>query len=191
MWTPGDRLPAHPLEGCTAATEGDRVWLVWYTRSRSGTYLTRTTPSTGEVISHLSPVHQPDGSAVRGNRAVLVRQAHHRRPVELTRAEFDGTTWTVTDRRDDGGILDRPSFTVRAAAYRGKPVVHIHVEASAAVSCRSRTTPESPCSICMFDLKAADGALGSTQKYVQTCYREFRGLAEGVLARAQELGDSE
>ncbi|MBU6529752.1 ParA family protein [Streptomyces mayonensis] len=39
----------------------------------------------------------------------------------------------------------------------------------------------------MFDLKAADGALGSTQKYVQTCYREFRGLAEGVLARAEEL----
>ncbi|QNE78220.1 AAA family ATPase [Streptomyces finlayi] len=39
----------------------------------------------------------------------------------------------------------------------------------------------------MFDLKAADGALGSTQKYVQTCYREFRGLAEGVLARTEEL----
>jgi hypothetical protein len=38
----------------------------------------------------------------------------------------------------------------------------------------------------MFDLKAADGALGSTQKYVQTCYREFRGLAEGVLARTEE-----
>ncbi|MFD6321732.1 hypothetical protein ACFWOL_02430 [Streptomyces sp. NPDC058442] len=40
----------------------------------------------------------------------------------------------------------------------------------------------------MCDLKAADGALGSTQKYVQTCYREFRSLAEGVLARTQELG---
>ncbi|WP_307792436.1 ParA family protein [Streptomyces verrucosisporus] len=39
----------------------------------------------------------------------------------------------------------------------------------------------------MFDLKAADGALGSTQKYVQTCYREFRGLAEKVLARTEEL----
>ncbi|MFP8884147.1 ParA family protein [Streptomyces mangrovi] len=39
----------------------------------------------------------------------------------------------------------------------------------------------------MFDLKAADGALGSTQKYVQTCYREFRGLAEKVLARMEEL----
>ncbi|MEU2246164.1 AAA family ATPase [Streptomyces sp. NPDC019224] len=40
----------------------------------------------------------------------------------------------------------------------------------------------------MFDLKAADGALGSTQKYVQTCYREFHGLAEGVLARTGEPG---
>lgn len=39
----------------------------------------------------------------------------------------------------------------------------------------------------MFDLKPADGALGSTQKYVQTCYREIRGLAEGVLARTEEL----
>jgi chromosome partitioning protein len=37
----------------------------------------------------------------------------------------------------------------------------------------------------MFDLKAADGALGSTQKYVQTCYREFRGLAVNVLRRAE------
>ncbi|MEU8506463.1 hypothetical protein AB0C40_17405 [Streptomyces brevispora] len=39
----------------------------------------------------------------------------------------------------------------------------------------------------MFDLKAADGARGTTQKYVQTCYREFRGLAEGVLARTEGL----
>jgi chromosome partitioning protein len=36
----------------------------------------------------------------------------------------------------------------------------------------------------MFELKAADGALGSTQKYVQTCYHEFRALAENVLRRA-------
>jgi hypothetical protein len=35
----------------------------------------------------------------------------------------------------------------------------------------------------MFDLRPADGALGSTQKYVQTCFREFRFLAEAVLAR--------
>jgi cellulose biosynthesis protein BcsQ len=37
----------------------------------------------------------------------------------------------------------------------------------------------------MFDLKAADGALGSTQKYVQTCYREFRDLAGSVLERLE------
>lgn len=98
-WAPGGRLPAHPLGGCTAATEGDQVWLVWYTHSRSGTFLTRITPSTGEVTSHPSPVHQPDGFAVRGDRAVLTRRDHNRRTVELTRAEFDGTTWTATDRR--------------------------------------------------------------------------------------------
>ncbi|MER0242363.1 AAA family ATPase [Streptomyces sp. HSW2009] len=39
----------------------------------------------------------------------------------------------------------------------------------------------------MFDLKAADGALGSTQTYVQTCYREFRDLAESVLRRVDEV----
>ena len=98
-WGPGDRLPAQPLEGCTAATEDDRVWLVWYTHSRSGTFLTRVTPSTGEVTSHRSPVHQPDGFAVRGDRAVLTRRDHNRRTVELTRAAFDGTTWTATERR--------------------------------------------------------------------------------------------
>ncbi|RPK94375.1 MULTISPECIES: AAA family ATPase [Streptomyces] len=38
----------------------------------------------------------------------------------------------------------------------------------------------------MFELKAADGALGSTQKYVQTCYKEFRGLAESVLDRVAD-----
>ncbi|MET8541086.1 AAA family ATPase [Kitasatospora sp. NPDC004799] len=37
----------------------------------------------------------------------------------------------------------------------------------------------------MFDLKAADGALGSTQKYVQTCYQEFRVLAEEIMARLE------
>lgn len=35
----------------------------------------------------------------------------------------------------------------------------------------------------MFDLRAGDGALGSTQKYVQVCYQEFRHLAEEVLER--------
>ncbi|MFI9580304.1 ParA family protein [Streptomyces sp. NPDC052236] len=38
----------------------------------------------------------------------------------------------------------------------------------------------------MFELKTADGALGSTQKYVQICYREFRGLAQNILQRASD-----
>jgi len=33
----------------------------------------------------------------------------------------------------------------------------------------------------MFDLRAADGALGSTGRFVQTCEQEFRQLARGVL----------
>ncbi|MGW3359523.1 hypothetical protein ACWDFL_29575 [Streptomyces bungoensis] len=99
-WTPEGRLPDHPLEGCTAATEGEQVWLVWYSgSSRGGTFLTRITPSTGDVASYPSPVPAPDGFAVRGNRAVLTRRNHNKRSVELFRAEFDGSTWAVTSRR--------------------------------------------------------------------------------------------
>ncbi|WP_049570816.1 ParA family protein [Streptomyces sp. SBT349] len=43
----------------------------------------------------------------------------------------------------------------------------------------------------MFDLKPADGALGSTQKYVQTCFREFRGLAEEIATRLATRGPEE
>lgn len=39
----------------------------------------------------------------------------------------------------------------------------------------------------MFDLKAADGALGSTQTYVSKCRAEFRQLAESVLERLAEV----
>jgi cellulose biosynthesis protein BcsQ len=35
----------------------------------------------------------------------------------------------------------------------------------------------------MFDLRAADGAIGSTQRYVQVCLQEFRELAREVLGR--------
>lgn len=35
----------------------------------------------------------------------------------------------------------------------------------------------------MFDLKTADGAIGSTQRYVQVCFSEFRALAREVLTR--------
>jgi len=99
-WAPRGRLPDAPLEGCTSATEGDRVWLVWYSgSSRGGTFLTRITPSTGEVTSWRSPVHDPDGFAVRGNRAVLTKREHNRRSTEVVRAELVGTVWSVTCRR--------------------------------------------------------------------------------------------
>ncbi|MEV6756956.1 hypothetical protein [Streptomyces sp. NPDC051214] len=97
-WTPRGRLPDHPLEGCTAATENERVWLVWYAGGRSGTFLTRITPSTGDVVSYPSPVRDPDGFAVRGDRAILTRRVHNKRSVELTRAELSGGAWTVTGR---------------------------------------------------------------------------------------------
>lgn len=98
-WAPKGRLPDHPLEGCTAATENEQVWLVWYSgSSRGGTFLTRITPSTGDVASYRSPVPAPDGFAVRGNRAVLTRRDHNKRSVELIRAELNGTTWLVTGR---------------------------------------------------------------------------------------------
>ncbi|MFK0255650.1 hypothetical protein [Streptomyces sp. NPDC090445] len=100
-WTPKGRLPDHPLQGCTAATEGERVWLVWYSGSsdKGGTFLTRITPSTGDVTSYRSPVPRPDGLAVRGNRAVLTQRDHNKRSVELVRAELTGDTWAVTSRR--------------------------------------------------------------------------------------------
>ncbi|MCX5535138.1 hypothetical protein OG785_31875 [Streptomyces sp. NBC_00006] len=99
-WTPRGRLPDHPLEGCTAATEYGHVWLVWYSgNSEGGTFLTRITPSTGDVASYPSPVPDPDGLAIRGNRAVLTRRHHNKRSVDLIRAELDGTTWTVTSHR--------------------------------------------------------------------------------------------
>ncbi|MFJ6609195.1 hypothetical protein ACIQPT_02860 [Streptomyces sp. NPDC091289] len=99
-WSPGGRLPDHPLQGCTAATEDDRVWLVWSSAGfrKGGTFLTRITPSTGAVTSYPSPVTRVDGFAVRGDRAVFTRRDHNKRTTELVRAELDGDTWTVTGR---------------------------------------------------------------------------------------------
>ncbi|MFK4066498.1 hypothetical protein [Streptomyces sp. NPDC029674] len=99
-WAPDGRLPDHPLQGCTAATESEHVWLVWYSgSSRGGTFLTRITPSSGDVTSWPSPVPAPDGFACRGRRAVFTRRDHNMRSVELVRAELNGATWAVTDRR--------------------------------------------------------------------------------------------
>ncbi|MFH9116293.1 hypothetical protein [Streptomyces globisporus] len=84
-WAPDGRLPDHPLQGCTAATEDDRVWLVWYPgSSRGGTYLTQITPATGAVTSYRSPLQQPDGFAFRGNRAVFTRRDHNKRAAALS-----------------------------------------------------------------------------------------------------------
>ncbi|WP_405976036.1 hypothetical protein OG496_52065 [Streptomyces sp. NBC_00988] len=99
IWAPEGRLPDRPLHGCTAATEGDRVWLIWYSGTRrGGTFLTRITPSTGEVSSWPSPVPQPDGFAVRGDRAVLTKRDHNEPTTEVVRAELRGDTWSVTER---------------------------------------------------------------------------------------------
>ena len=39
----------------------------------------------------------------------------------------------------------------------------------------------------MFDLRAADGAVGSTSRFVQVCHREFRDLSTEVLRRIGPL----
>lgn len=39
----------------------------------------------------------------------------------------------------------------------------------------------------MFDLRAADGALGSTQQYVQKCRLDFEDLTEKILARLKRV----
>ncbi|MEU6661927.1 hypothetical protein [Streptomyces sp. NPDC046821] len=96
VWLPKRRLPDFPLQGCTGATEGDRVWLAWYPAGR--TYLTRITPSGDDVTSFPSPVPSPDGLAVRDDRAVLTVRHHNRRSVDVVRARLAGDGWTVTSR---------------------------------------------------------------------------------------------
>lgn len=43
----------------------------------------------------------------------------------------------------------------------------------------------------MFDLRSADGAIGSTQAYVQRCYLEFKTLAERIVERLNRVTDGE
>ncbi|MEV4711531.1 ParA family protein [Micromonospora sp. NPDC049374] len=40
----------------------------------------------------------------------------------------------------------------------------------------------------MFDLRSADGALGSTQTLVQRCYQDFESLSQKLLARLDDVG---
>jgi hypothetical protein len=99
-WAPDGRLPEWPLAGFSAATEGDQVWLAWYSRpGEGGTFLTRITPVTGEVTSWPSPVQSPDGLAVRGHRAILTRRDHNKGSIEVTRAELVDGSWTAADRQ--------------------------------------------------------------------------------------------
>ncbi|GAB3440067.1 ATP-binding protein [Actinophytocola sediminis] len=42
----------------------------------------------------------------------------------------DGTLLALTDNRDNGKIIDRPSLVVCKATFKGKSIVHIRVEAS-------------------------------------------------------------
>ncbi|MBV7674018.1 putative DNA binding domain-containing protein [Streptomyces halstedii] len=71
----------------------------------------------------------------KGGGDILVGVADDGTPLDGVDAG-DRALLALTDLRDDGRILDRPSFTVQAAVYRGKTVVHIHVEASAALPVR-------------------------------------------------------
>ena len=67
--------------------------------------------------------------AGKGGGDILIGVSEDGNPVDGVDTG-DRALLALTDLRDDGRLLDRPSFTVRAAVYRGKPVVHIHVEAS-------------------------------------------------------------
>jgi ATP-dependent DNA helicase RecG len=68
--------------------------------------------------------------AGRGGGHVLIGVADDGRPVRGVNTS-DKELLKLTELRDDGRILDRPSMTVEAAIYAGEPVIHIRVEASA------------------------------------------------------------
>lgn len=73
--------------------------------------------------------------AGRGGGDILIGVDDHGRPVDGVDTS-DTALRALTDLRDDGRILDRPSLTVQAAQYQGHSVIHIHVEASAALPVR-------------------------------------------------------
>ncbi|MFJ8163606.1 hypothetical protein ACIRBY_22150 [Streptomyces sp. NPDC096136] len=112
-WGPQRRLPSDPLQGLTAATERDAVWLAWY--SHEGNYLSRVTPATGEVTTFRSPERGVDGLAVRGGRAVLSRRDHGKASATLTRAELVDGTWTAA-----AGIRLRLPGPVRMRCGQGR-----------------------------------------------------------------------
>ncbi|GAA4244378.1 hypothetical protein [Dactylosporangium darangshiense] len=109
LWAPNGRLPEWPLAGFSAATDGDQVWLAWYSRpGAGGTFLTRITPATGEVTSWPCPVEAPDGLAVRGHHAILTRRVHNKNSTAVTRAELVDGSWATTERQ----IVETPGPVV-------------------------------------------------------------------------------
>jgi ATP-dependent DNA helicase RecG len=65
----------------------------------------------------------------RGGGDLLIGVADSGVPVDDVDVS-DRALLMLTEFRDDGRILDRPSITVDVATYRGKRVIHVHVEAS-------------------------------------------------------------
>jgi ATP-dependent DNA helicase RecG len=65
----------------------------------------------------------------RGGGDILIGVNDKGQPVEGVDTS-DRALLQLTDLRDDGRILDRPSLTVEPAIYRGKPVIFLHVTAS-------------------------------------------------------------
>lgn len=67
--------------------------------------------------------------ACTGGGDVLIGVADDGRPVAGVDTS-DRALVTLTELRDDGRILDRPSITVQMGTYSGQPVIRIHVEPS-------------------------------------------------------------
>lgn len=65
----------------------------------------------------------------RGGGDLLIGVDNRGRPVEGVKAD-DRDLLKLTEFRDSGKILDRPSMTVERALFKGSPVVRIHVGAS-------------------------------------------------------------
>ena len=65
-----------------------------------------------------------------GGGDILIGVDDNGRPVDDVDMS-DRALLQLTDLRDDGRILDRPSLTVERAVYQGKPVIQLRVAASA------------------------------------------------------------
>lgn len=75
----------------------------------------------------------------KGGGDLLIGVADKGAPVQGADTS-DRLQLALTDFRDDGRILDRPSMTVAVAQYDGSPVIRIHVEASTTPPVRYKGT---------------------------------------------------